>query len=528
MSVLLTTSARPLVAGARLLIASAGSAGPIDPPPTASNLTLVDVDKDQRVFQRIGTSKHIAVSGTYVGNAPDTIQARIVDATTGAALSQWTTLTAATIADGTFSGLFEAPQGGWYKLQVRDPANPGGITAGTNKWGVGVLVALIGQSNMENFMSTPMNYPVGNPKAVQYRGGTGANQFKDGAFKRVGTTSSTLPPNATKYAPGYANAGEGDRADGPTYLANFLVDALGVPVCLVESAASGQAISVWVDTKAAWNTFVTILNAIGGDCEMAIWLQGESNSAQGTTTTAMVGYLGTLHGQLLTQTGRDAISFHFGIVSQGPASFSSSYAGNSDEKVGWMRAAHVQYANNTPGAFLVTSAHDTRVGDGIHIDGEGFNRLSRRYGKSAAARLGVGVPCAGPRIVSASRVGSVVTVTLQHTGGTALTDGAGGPGSALTGFQFKDAGGNQLTYSASSITGPTVLQFTVSGTPVTVSYAMMNAPHSSDPMVANTAPVLASCVYDNAKYLDGNNAPFGLSAVGAPLQPCPAITITGS
>src|SRR5690606_8394319 len=62
----------------------------------------------------------------------------------------WATIDS-TPGGGTFSGNLTIPQGGWYNIEVRAVDGSGTMIAssrGTNKWGVGMIILAIGQSNM--------------------------------------------------------------------------------------------------------------------------------------------------------------------------------------------------------------------------------------------------------------------------------------------------------------------------------------------------------------------------------------------
>lgn len=495
----------------RLAIVSGGGSEP--PNGGTVSLTLTDIDKNQRVFQRVGTSKHIAVSGSYTGSAPASIEARVVDATTGTAMSAWATLTGLSIANGLFSGLLEVPQGGWYKLQVRAPANGGSVVSGLNKWGVGIIIGLIGQSNVANLPSTGYLYPLASPLVVNYEASV---------FSRFGNVNDAFAPNTLFGSGGYSSSTNmGRRGDGYVFLANLVSQGLNVPVCLVERAVGGSSIARWMTGGDCWNSFASAVSDVGGDCEIVVIQIGETD-ADTMPTATMVARLGDLHGQLKALTNRTDATLHFGVVSLGIG----SYNGSSEGEFGNMRAAQVQFANNTPGAFLATAAHDTYTGDGVHINGAGFNVMYRRVPKSILSRFGVGVSGSGPRITAVTRNGTQVDVTVTHAGGTALTDGAGGSGSALTGFEFLDSG-VPLAYTGSAILNANTIRFTLASAPtgtLTMSYAMMNCPHSAG---ATSAPTAASIVYDNAKYHEGKAAPFGLGAIGCPLQPSAAMTVTG-
>lgn len=470
----------------------------------------------RQAFQRRGTSRELTVNFTYGGVAPASVEARIVNYESGEQITPWAALTGLAVSNGSGSGKMVAPQGCWYRLEVRDAAAPSTVLRGTVQFGVGMYIAGIGQSNMENAPKTYWYIPLGDSRSV------GFNRL--GQYYRLGRVNDSRPPSQNQGTYGTdateAASDNGGRVQGDfvIFVANIVAGGLNIPVCFLERAVGGSSIDRWMDDYAGsdscWARFTEAVAAIGGDVEMALWLQGESN-AKGFNPAVHRPKLAKLHAQCRALGGRSDADFHFGVISLGTGAF----LGSVDGEFGAVRALLVDYANNTPGAFLAGCAHDAQTGDGVHLNGKSYGRLGPRAGKSALARLGVGVTGAGPRITGASRAGSEVTILVQHTGGTALQDGAGGAGAALTGFEFKDAGGNVLTYSGTSFPTANTIRMTVNGTPATVSYAMMNNPHNSDPSTSTSAVVLASIPCDNVPFL---------YSTGAPLQPCTAINITGS
>jgi|GEM_PF-6513520 len=486
---------------------------------------------DFKVFQRVGTSKNVPVTGAYSGT-PSLVQARAADADSGSPITAWTTV-ATNPTGGTYSGVLGVPEGMWYKLQVRDGVNTALVTAGANKFGVGVCIVEIGQSNMANFgttSSTGYKYPLGDPNVVEFY--TGNN-----TFRRISRINDTFAPN-TLYGGvgGWTTAGtSGVSADGYVYVGNLVSEGLNLPVAVLNKAVSGSSIASWTTTPTYWNAFVTSLNLMGGDFEIALWFQGEYEANAGVSAASYKGSLGVLHQQMKTQTGRGTTDLHFCIIGLGPQGIASSFSGGSDLKIGPIRAAQTEYCNETAGAHYVTSAMDTRTAsDQVHIlgDTDGDNKLGRRYAKTILSALGVGLPASGPRAASAAHTGGYIDLTLAHTGGTALMDGIGGSGSGLTGFRvFDDGAAGALLGYTTSITSSTNVRLTLGGTPVgpfRVDYGMTNSPHSSDTTVSDTVPVYSTILCDNAFYHNGANAsPFGLSTTGSPLQPFSAMTVTG-
>lgn len=500
----ISPAGRPKIRNGRLLMLTPA----VTQAEEATAITLSSLP-NQYVAQRVGTSKDVSVSGTLAGPAGTVIEARVVDATSNTEVVGWVPA-AQSAADGTYKGSIRVPQGGWYKMQVRAAGSSSVVASDPNKFGVGVLVGLFGQSNMVNFMSTANQYPLGHPKAIQ---------FDNGVYKRLGNTKDTLPPNTLNGTSGYPSKNNvGTNADGPVYLANMIAMELGIPVALVYYAAGGSAISQWMTGQTNWTNFANRVIAAGGDIEVAIWYQGESN-ARSTSQAAMQTGWNNLLNQCLALTGRTTANFKLGMVSLGPG----RYGGSLEGDFGRMRVWQRDYSSSTPGWFYATGAHASSCGgDTVHIGGRGHADNGRREARSYLATLGVGVSGAGPRIISATRSGLDVTFTVVHSGGTALQDQAGGNGTALTGFRFFDAGsgGALIPYGSTAIVGPTQFRVTLNSAPVgvlTVDYAITDSPHGVDDGSTITY-VPSSALCDNVALPN---------MVGCVLQPCAAMTVTG-
>lgn len=527
-----------LLNGVLALIASIPAA-PADPGPAPEGTITVANERQVRwIYQRIGVTKSVAVSGTCTAPAGTSVEARIVDETTGIAIGGWAVV-GTVQADSSYAGTFVVPQGKWYRRQVRIANSATAIATETNSFGVGIGIAELGQSNMANFKSSGgWKYPLGDPNAYEYS--------TSGVLRRVGNVSAKNASGVDKFVPntlfggtgGYQNTSGGDasllgtNADGYVYVANLVAETTGLPVFVINLAVGGTSIETyWKTGQTGWTNFATALTSIGKDCEIALWMQGENNAAAMPGATYQ-GHLTDLQNQFYTLTGRDASNFKFGVISLGPTSTGAGgYAGTDPQSFGRMRVAQRDWAVNTPGAFYVTGAHDmdlTAAGDTIHITGEGFSALGRRYAKSVNAALGFGTTSAGPKMVSAARSGAIVTVTIAHTGGTALQDGAGGTGTALKGFEFKDGAGAIVAITGTQITSPTTVQLTLASAPsgaCALSYAMYNSPYTTDPNDVKSGFLPASVLRDNAKYYDAIKATTD-NPLGSPMQPCAPIAVT--
>jgi hypothetical protein len=508
---------------AALYVAGVITPPPVDTGPVPEGTVTVNAERQFRWnYQRRGTSKSVPIAGTSTAPAGTIIEARVIDELSGAAVTPWQQV-GVVLSDQTYGGLLDAPQGKWYRRQVRKANAPDGFVTETNSFGVGIIVLAYGQSNMDNMRNTGAHSPLGHPDAQECE--------TDGIMRRSGNISKKLADGTDKRPPNSLRDGVGGYdqdytvsgrfADGQVYVPNLMTMATGLPVTILNRAIGGKSIEQ-LTSSGSWDLMAAATASIGGDFEVVIFYQGEHNIGD----TAYKSKLTTLHEKIKTLVNRDNSTLKFGVISLGPVSNASSWSANSLVKWGEMRAMQVEWANSTPGAFYVTGAHDqtTNPTDGLHITGGGFHVLGRRYAKSILAQLGYGTTAAGPRLVSAVRSGTTVTCTAQHTGGTALQDGAGGAGADLRGFQFRDGAGVLVPITGSAITGANTFTLTLASEPTgacTLSYAMENAPLRSDTANASMEPTPAFILIDNAAYF----ATLFDPAIGCPMQPCAAIAV---
>jgi len=491
----LTSTGKLRLSGGKVRL-TANDPAPVIPGAAATSLTVSDYLAD-RIFQRVGTSKAVPVTGTSNGDAAQ-VRAVNMDGTPATA---WETMP---VTGGAYSGLLTVPQGGFYKLQARDAVNTALIANGTNKFAVGVLVGMIGQSNMVRLSELHGGYPLVDLKT---------RRFANGAWSFVGNynLSEQYPPNTTVNVYGANYQFPSPNGDGITYFVNYLRAALGVPVGTFEYAVSGSPLSGWVPGGQQYNTFTSAITASGGDCEAAIFLQGEQDAVLGTSGAAYQAGVQSLLDGVRNLVGRDSTNFHFGVVLVGPgAGFAPA------GRLGAIRKAQLDFVAANTGAFVCGIATDADLaGDSIHFNTESQIRQGYRYALGMANRLGA-LPygAQGPRITGATRSGVTVTVAIAQNGGTQLLDGAGGNGFALTGFRVFNNGA-PVTISSTAISGNSVVLTLASapGGAVTLDYAMADAPFGG-------TFVPAASLYDN-RTVPGDS-------LGLPLQPCAAITVTGS
>jgi hypothetical protein len=491
---------------------SSGAGATQGQPGTGTGTLSVVEPPDQKVYQRVGTSKIISVSGNFTGSVTQ-VQMRYVPVGTSLAdaSAPWTDVPT-NVAAQTFAGSLNVQQGGMYIWQARDKVNTNIAFAGTKKFGVGIICVDFGQSNTVNHFTTAFEYPSGAKTSIQ---------FTASAYKRLGNIADSYPPSTRwlgKVAGGYPNTANegGSTADGPVYFANMLTAELGIPVCLINSSNGGSPIDYWINGQPGWTNLSAAVNAAGGDIELAILYQGESN-AHSSSAAFMQNAWTTIQNQFYALTGRNATTMKLGMVSLGPGSYSNSIEG----EFGAMRVNQATFSRTTAGWFYAAGIHDGDTpNDYVHISGESHAKLGRRMARSVLALFGKGVSGTGPRITGATISGATITVTVQHAGGTALKDGAGGTGSALTGFTAKD-NGTPIPISSTAITGLSSFILTLASTPtgtVTLEYGITDVPHGAYG-TGKTTFVPASEVVDNVSLPN--------MTAGCPLQPCAAFTVTG-
>jgi hypothetical protein len=378
---------------------------------------------------------------------------------------------------------------------------------------VEIAIGLIGQSNMWRLWAAEVNYVLSDPLGQEWDGSsfgyvgccdpTRANAPGTGYTAVTPNWSSNAGPVQQKHPSG----------DGMAQFVNQFTKALPIPMYNFLSAVPSTTIETWMSGANGnhWDPYAAAVQASGKVVRFSGWLNGEENSAQGTSKSSYKTSLRALHDQALSLAGltrATADQMYFGIALLGPG---TTYA--PEGNMGVIRQAQLEYIAENTGAYLMSIATDMDLGgDGIHFQPAGQIRMGARYAALAVAWLkGQASKWIGPRIPTNGLTVNGTTATVSTTGATgALKDGAGGNGSALQGFRFYDAGGALLTINSCMISG-TQIVFQLSGIAVNMDYAMANAPFGG-------STALASVVYDSAT-IPGDTT-------GWPLIPCARVSVT--
>lgn len=383
--------------------------------PSVDSVTLTDVT-NLRVFQRSGTSKSITVTGsyTYASSPPTYIQARVVQDGTSTEVVTWTTLSAATISGGSFSGTLSVPQGGWYNLQVRFN-NSATVSNGTNKWGVGILVLCVGQSNMQNWFNT--GTLTTNPLSSKQSGSSYGNNT--GSWATIGNVAA-----------------------GANTFADALIDQYNIPVGMLSYAAGGTVIAQWDGSGDAYpRDAIQGVTDSGGAVEYILWAQGEGDAlagtAQATYETGLTNCITNFRNQITNGSSKTNLPFLLTIIGRGTAG-----SLGSDANVEAIRAAQKAVAGSVADVYIACTALDLPIADegggnyAVHYTAAGYTTMAQRYAQTVKFLLGDQTYYRGPYVASAYAVDSTHTdITIAHRGGSDFTPTGT---TDATGFEIDD------------------------------------------------------------------------------------------
>lgn len=350
-------------------------------------LTLIDFPR--RVFQApVGRlSKGVSIQGAYSGTFTGP-QARIVDADSGLVVVDWTS---GTHAAGSWAVAINAPAGKMYRIEARDSGDPSNVLRGTNSWGVGRLIACLGQSNMRLMFDNG----TGNPGYGSIQPGYPIPDY------RTAMIDGSL---TWKQVEGH----------GAATLANALADQM--PIGLMDFAVSGSALCAisgspyWLDTAPAgiYDDFLSGLSFVGGDIEAILWNQGETDLIATTSAEYFAG-LTTLYARICAAVGRDAKDLPFILSVTGTQSASNS-------AMNGIRSAQMRWALETPGARLGPQAYDIPRMSDPHYTVGGYVEMGKRFARAILGDAG------GPKITGARITGNVMDVEVSAPV-LALTEG---------------------------------------------------------------------------------------------------------
>ena len=374
-------------------------------PASISPFLAVTDFENGRIFQRKGQSADIVVSGTYRGQM-EAIEARVVSSNTIEEIVPWTVIDSAP-RNGIFVGkLADVPQGGWYNIQVRSHNDHTVFINGQHKWGVGMLIACLGQSNMKEWFYT------GNDLVAHSL----LRKFSDRVWSKLGM-----------------------QGNAAIAFGNRIIDQLGIPVGLLDYSVNGSGLrkeadwgtGYWEDTApgSIYNRFISGVSDTGGAAEFVIWIQGEADAARGTVTEEE--YVASLERFITNQVrmditnGSDFEDLPFLVVMM------IKRPGGKDKPHQAIRNAQRHVVENVTNSYLAATTLDLKNHGRQHLTPNAYITLGRRVAQSILHVLGEEAYHRGPKVTDVNRIDNrTIEIRIQHNGGSDFT-----PASGITGWE---------------------------------------------------------------------------------------------
>ncbi len=423
-----------------------------------------------RVFQRDigGTSKSVPISGTYSNMDWNRVEARVLQHGTNAVLVDWTTIDT-TPGGGTFSGNLIVPQGGWYNIETRALDAAGSVIAssrGTNKWGVGMIILSIGQSNMVGHGEQPFT-TVTSDLAVNYSNA--------GKWEYLADPYDDDSPSGAVDNDNFTAGGSMIPA-----LANSLLETFNFPIAFVPSAKDGSNLySQWVyrnpsnhfDTSTLYGQSITKAQSVGG-VEFIIMHQGEADTNAHRTEAQYESNFATLVSNYRQDLYATIPIF---ICQLGTISIEGGDPRTDADVVAVRNAQHD--LDNGVNIFMAATAMDQPRMDDVHYTTLGLNAIGGRMAQTIKYYLGAASYYRGPAIVSAALAGNLSTMDVQiaHRNGNDIT-----PTSGITGFSVL-SNGSLVSITSAQRTGVDRIRLTLAsaipqGATVKLRYLWGSAP----------------------------------------------------
>jgi hypothetical protein len=367
-------------------------------------LTVTDFENG-RIFQRKGQSAAIVVSGTYKGQM-ETIEARVVRNNTIEEIVPWTVIDASP-QNGIFVGeLPDVTQGGWYNIQVRSHRDQTVTDKGKHKWGVGILIASLGQSNMKEWFYT----------GVDLKAHSLLRKFSDKGWSKLDR-----------------------KGNAAIAFGNRIIERLGIPVGLLDFSVNGSGLrkeadwgtGFWADTTqySIYNRFVSGVTAAGGTVEFVIWIQGEADAARGTVTEDE--YADSLTHFIKNQVridvanGSDSEQLPFLVVMM------IKRPGGKDEPHQAIRNAQKRVAENVADCYLAATTLDLKNHGRQHLTPKAYISMGKRVSQTVLYVLGKETYHRGPSVASVKQIdNNTIEIAIKHNGGNDFI-----PASGITGWE---------------------------------------------------------------------------------------------
>jgi len=402
----------------------------------------------ERIYQRIGGSAAVALSGAYVGVQPTSIEYQLY-AEDGVTVRQaWASIASPAIAGGAWSGTPQIPQGGMYRRAVRSK-NGSSVLAtspvSAELFGVGDLFAYAGSSSAE---------------------------------KRFDSTSGTgfvAAANVRKYSSaGWAKFG---TVGCGIIEANGFAAAAGVPVGLIAYGYGGSTLAQWINlTHARWTNFRNAVTAVGGKLAGVLIFVGSNDAADNLVVSRAqhAANLRTLISRIRAHVEQPDLPMLL-------SGFNRRTSSTTDTQANFVRMAENDVGDDDDVCHVQTL--DLLLsGDGVHLatSAAGFPASASRNVDIFGPFVYQGVYKRGPKMLGLAVIGTSGVVELSHRSGNDFS-----PAAAITGFVATDAQGGAVEITAATRVNATHIALTFASRPASLTY------------LAGAAPAVGTQVFDN-------------------------------
>jgi len=439
-----------------------------------SSIKINDFEEG-RIFQRTGRSADIVVSGSYSGK-PRAIEARVVMAETFEEVVPWTVIDSSP-QNEIFAGVLpHVPQGGWYNIQVRYNNNHAIAQKGSCKWGVGILVACLGQSNMKEWFYT----------GTMLNAHELLRKFTDkGGWSEIG------------------NQGHAAIAFG-----NKIIKHVGIPVGLLDYSENGSGLrkeadwgtGYWENTApgSIYSRFLKGVRQVGGALEFLVWIQGEADAARGTVTEQE--YAASLKSFIINQvradikngSEREYLPFLIVMMVKRP--------GGEDEPHQAIRDAQKYVTEIVADCYLAATTLDLKNKGKQHLSPDAYITMGHRVAQTVLCVLGKEKYYRGPMVSSVKRLDNrTLDIKIMHRGGTDFS-----PESGISGWEVLANGGSvpiKEVYRYNSHTIRIDLAHPLVGS-AKIRYLYGAMPDSNSPVVDNSPIALPLEAYQAEIHFD--------------------------
>ncbi|MEM8995755.1 MAG: hypothetical protein AAGF23_13295, partial [Acidobacteriota bacterium] len=381
----------------------------------AAQTVALDERPDRWVVQHVGGVGALDIAGAVGG--PGAVEARVVEVGGGAEVLPWTVVDPAPAAGSWSGALGGVPAGGWYRVEARVQGAPASAVTSAGTFGVGLVVAAIGQSNMvkmftEDGADGSVPAPFETPSDLTYRYGYGEPPgFEYSRPRTVDVPVSWGPVTGT----------------GGVRLANGLAAELGVPVLVLDFALDWTSLpNHWNnDLHRSWQRFSEALDLVGR-IGVVVWHQGAHDAHENQPTVASYkAGLDTLYRRITDRVGGfGVLPMLSAIQNRGDYDLLLS----KDPTYDAVRQAQREWIAERPYGFAAGDSNDFDItrqpgkGDG-HFFAADYEEMADRMVRGVLHALGEpgyteGVD--GAVIVGAAVRGKKVRVEVRHDAGERL------------------------------------------------------------------------------------------------------------